>query len=110
MQNGTFTVYDIPAGKWKLRLKALSLSGDESDETRLELRVQPHILLSPLAILLYLLLFVLAAVGAAMLANRRAARMEDIAAHGKPTALRSIKHTSKKAYNRKRLKKALTEI
>ena len=72
VQNGTFTVYDIPAGKWKLRLKALSLSGDESDETRLELRVQPHILLSPLAILLYLLLFVLAAVGSAMLANRRA--------------------------------------
>lgn len=45
-----------------------------------------------------------------MLANRRAARMEDIAAHGKPTALRSIKHASKKAYNRKKLKKVLTEI
>ena len=45
-----------------------------------------------------------------MLANRRAARMEDIAAHGKPTALRSIKHASKKTYNRKRLKKVLTEI
>ena len=43
-----------------------------------------------------------------MLANRRAARMEDIAAHGKPTALRSIKHASKKAYNRKRLKKILS--
>ena len=44
-----------------------------------------------------------------MLANRRAARIEDIAAHGKPTALRSIKHVSKKAYNRKKLKKILTE-
>ncbi len=44
-----------------------------------------------------------------MLANRRAARMEDIAAHGKPTALRPIKHASMKAYNRKRLKKFLAE-
>lgn len=44
-----------------------------------------------------------------MLANRRAARMEDIAAHGKPTTFRSIKHASKKAYNRKRLKKVMGE-
>ena len=44
-----------------------------------------------------------------MLANRRAARMEDIAAHGKPTAFRSIKHDSKKTYNRKRLKKVMGE-
>ena len=41
-----------------------------------------------------------------MLANRRAARMEDIAMHGRPTALRSLRHASKKAYNRKWLKKA----
>ena len=41
-----------------------------------------------------------------MLANRRAARMEDIALHGRSTALRSLRHASKKAYNRKRLKKA----
>ena len=45
-----------------------------------------------------------------MLANRRAARMEDIAAHGKPTALRSLKHAPKKAYNRKRLKRVLTGV
>ena len=40
-----------------------------------------------------------------MLANRRAARLEDIAEHGKPTAFRAVRHASKKVYNRKRLKK-----
>ena len=40
-----------------------------------------------------------------MLANRRAARLEDIALHGKPTAFRAARHASKKVYNRKRLKK-----
>ena len=41
-----------------------------------------------------------------MLAQRRAARMEEIAEHGKPVSLRSAVHRSKKVYNRKRLKKA----
>jgi hypothetical protein len=40
-----------------------------------------------------------------MLANRRAARLEDIAEHGKPTAFRAVRHAYKKVYNRKRLKK-----
>ena len=40
-----------------------------------------------------------------MLANRRAARLEDIAQHGRPTAFRAVLHASKKTYNRKRLKK-----
>ncbi len=40
-----------------------------------------------------------------MLAQRRAARMEEIAAHGKPVSLRSAVHRSKKVYDRKRLKK-----
>ena len=40
-----------------------------------------------------------------MLAQRRAARMEEIAEHGKPVSLRSAVHRSKKEYNRKRLKK-----
>ena len=40
-----------------------------------------------------------------MLAQRRAARMEEIAEHGKPVSLRSAVHRSKKAYDRKRLKK-----
>lgn len=41
-----------------------------------------------------------------MLAQRRAARLEEIAAHGKPVSMRSAIHKSKKIYNRKRLKKA----
>ena len=41
-----------------------------------------------------------------LLANRRAARMEEIEAHGKPVSMRSALHKSKKVYDRKRLKKA----
>ena len=45
-----------------------------------------------------------------MLAQRRAARLEEIAAHGKPVSFRTTVQRSKKAYDRKRLKKAsLTE-
>lgn len=40
-----------------------------------------------------------------LLAQRRAARMEEIAEHGKPVSLRSALHRSKKVYDRKRLKK-----
>ena len=40
-----------------------------------------------------------------LLANRRAARMEDIELHGRPTSFRKVLHQSKKVYNRKRLKK-----
>lgn len=40
-----------------------------------------------------------------MLANRKAAREEEIAMHGKPVASRSILHKSRKVYDRKRLKK-----
>lgn len=40
-----------------------------------------------------------------MLAQRRAARLEEIAAHGKPVSMRSAIHKSKKIYDRKRLKK-----
>ena len=40
-----------------------------------------------------------------MLGNRRAARLEDIAQHGKPTAFRAALHASKKTYNRKKFKK-----
>ena len=39
------------------------------------------------------------------LGNRRAARLEDIAQHGKPTAFRAALHASKKTYNRKKFKK-----
>ncbi len=41
-----------------------------------------------------------------MLAQRRAARMEEIAEHGRPVSMRSALHKSKKVYDRKRLKKA----
>ena len=40
-----------------------------------------------------------------MLANRRAARLEEIAAHGKPVSFRTTLQKSKKIYNRKHLKK-----
>ena len=41
-----------------------------------------------------------------LLAQRKAARLEEIAAHGKPVSMRSTIHKSKKVYDRKRLKKA----
>lgn len=40
-----------------------------------------------------------------MLANRRAARFEEIAGHGKPVSFRQVLHKSKKQYDRKRLKR-----
>ena len=39
-----------------------------------------------------------------IIANRRAARLEEIALHGKPVSLRVLRHKSKKAYSRKALK------
>ena len=39
-----------------------------------------------------------------MLANRRAARLEEIEKHGKPVSFRKVLQKSKKVYNRKRLK------
>ena len=41
-----------------------------------------------------------------MLAQRRAARLEEIAAHGKPVSFRTTIQRSKKVYDRKRLKRA----
>ena len=40
-----------------------------------------------------------------MLANRRAARIEEIAEHGRPVSFRKAIHKSKKVYDRKRLKR-----
>ena len=40
-----------------------------------------------------------------MLAERRAARLEEIAAHGKPVTFRTTIQKSKKVYDRKRLKR-----
>ena len=39
-----------------------------------------------------------------ILANRRAARTEEIELHGRPVSFRKMLHKSKKTYNRKRLK------
>lgn len=44
-----------------------------------------------------------------LLANRRAARQEDIDAHGHPTAFRSKLQESRKANNRKKHKKIPTD-
>ena len=41
-----------------------------------------------------------------MLANRRAARMEEISEHGRPVSMRSALHKSKKVYDRKKEKRA----
>ena len=41
-----------------------------------------------------------------MLANRRAARLEEIAEHGRPISMRTALHRSKKVYDRKKLKGA----
>ena len=41
-----------------------------------------------------------------LLANRRAARLEEIEAHGREITFRSVKHKSRKVYDRKRLKRA----
>ena len=42
-----------------------------------------------------------------MLANRRAARLEEIEQHGKPVSFRKVLQKSKKAYNRQRFKKEI---
>jgi len=42
-------------------------------------------------------------------ANRRAARLEEIAAHGKPVRLRTVLHKSRKAYDRNRMKRVREE-
>ena len=42
-----------------------------------------------------------------LLANRRAAREEDIALHGRPTSFRKALHKSKKIYDRKKSKKQM---
>jgi hypothetical protein len=39
-----------------------------------------------------------------LLANRRAARQEEIQAHGRPVQARTMLHKSKKLYDRKRIK------
>ena len=42
-----------------------------------------------------------------MLANRKAARLEEIAEHGRSVSFRKAVHKTKKVYDRKRLKRAV---
>ena len=72
VEDGRFTVYDIPSGRWKLRLKAVSLSGEESEETVMDLRVRPPLLLSPMAFVLYIVFFLIIAFGIAVIVERKA--------------------------------------
>ena len=44
-----------------------------------------------------------------MLANRRAARLEEIDENGRPASMRTALHKSKKVYDRKRLKRQVSE-
>lgn len=44
-----------------------------------------------------------------ILANRRAARAEEIELHGRPVSFRKMLHKSKKTYNRKREKAVKVE-
>ena len=41
-----------------------------------------------------------------LIANRRAARLEEIEAHGRPIQMRTMTHRSKKVYDRNRIKRA----
>lgn len=42
-----------------------------------------------------------------MLANRRAARLEEIVQHGKPVSFRKVLHKSRKVYDRKKIGKEI---
>ena len=42
-----------------------------------------------------------------MLANRRAARLEEIEQHGKPVSFRKVLHKSRKVYDRKMIRKEI---
>ena len=44
-----------------------------------------------------------------ILANRRAARAEEIELHGRPVSFRKMLHKTKKTYDRKRLKEVKVE-
>lgn len=47
--------------------------------------------------------------GHSLLANRRAARLEEIEAHGRPVTFRKAIHKSKKVYDRKALKRQASD-
>lgn len=79
VENGSFTVYDIPSGKWQLKIKALYLSGEESSESILSVKVQPSLLLSPIAFIIYLVAFLVLVAMIAAVSNRRAKAKAELA-------------------------------
>ena len=72
VKNGSFNVYDIPAGRWELKLKEVTLSGEEGSECITELIVKPHILLSTIAFFIYFLILSVAFGLVVFFVNRRA--------------------------------------
>ena len=72
VEGGTFNIYDMPAGKWTLQVKAVSFDGEASPHAELKFTVQPHFLLSPIAFVLYALLMIFIVIEVAVLVNRRA--------------------------------------
>ena len=72
VDRGAFDIYDMPVGKWELKVKAVSYNGDESPETVMAFTVEPHPLLSPIAIVFYVLILVFIMIEVVVLTNKRA--------------------------------------
>ena len=72
VEKGSFDVYDLPVGKWNLKVKAVSFNGEESEEAVMKITIDPHPLLTPLAITIYALLLVMIICVVAISVNRRA--------------------------------------
>ncbi len=72
VQGSSFAVFDLPSGRWDVRLKSITISGAESPETVLYLKVQPPMLESPLAFLVYFVLLLALISAIAVYSDRRA--------------------------------------
>ena len=72
VEKGSFNIYDLPVGEWDLKVKAVSFSGEESDEAVMTITVDPHPLLSPLAFVIYVVLLIAIICLVAVFVNRRA--------------------------------------
>ena len=72
VEGGSFNIYDMPAGKWDLIVKAVSYDGKTTPETVWRFMVEPRPMLSPIAFLIYVLLLIFIVIEVAVLVNRRA--------------------------------------
>ena len=72
VRDGSFPVYDLPVGKYRLRIKSISLSGKGSPETIMYLRAQPSLMLSPGAFISYFIIFLLSVIFIAVYFSRSA--------------------------------------